>query len=246
MTNFKIISLDSTESTNGFLKSNINQVNYRERTIILAQEQTQGKGQQGNSWESEKGKNLTFSILLKPLLQAAHMFMVSKAVSLAIIDTLNYTGKQFKIKWPNDIYYNDHKIAGILIENQLLGSNINYSIIGIGLNVNQKKFKSNAPNPISLNQIFEKEFDHKELLNYFLLKLDYWYQLLNNGDFESINQQYLSNCYRLKGYHKYSHNGEVFEAKIIDIAEDGQLSLETNDSKKLNFYFKEVEFCMPI
>jgi len=172
------------------------------------------------------------------------MFMVSKVVSLAIIDVLNSIENQFTIKWPNDIYYKNKKIAGILIENQLLGSNLKHSIIGIGLNINQEEFTSDAPNPVSLIQIIKKETNTNKLLHSFFKELNKWYAELENENFEVINVSYKASSYRISGFHKFTSNNEFFEAEITDIAEDGQLHLKTKLGQHKTFYFKEVEYCL--
>lgn len=245
MVTFNITKIESTDSTNEFLKNLLTKEDCLEGTTIITSEQTNGKGQQGNSWESEKEKNLTFSFILKPKLQAHQMFMVSKVVSLAMVDLLNNLKTNFNIKWPNDIYFENKKIAGILIENQLLGSSLKHSLIGIGLNVNQNKFISNAPNPVSLLQILKKEQDLNTLLQNYFSMLNDWYAVLQKGNFDLINEHYKNQLYRISGFHKYSGNNEVFEAKIIDVKEDGLLLLKTKSNETRSFYFKEVEYCLP-
>ena len=160
MTRFKIDKVSETLSTNELLKSIADKDSVAEGYTVVAVSQTAGRGQIGAFWESQPGQNLTFSLLLRPeFIKADQMFLVSKAISLGIVDYLNSFGEEFKIKWPNDIYYKDKKICGVLIENQLMGSNIVYSIIGIGLNINQKEFISDAPNPISLYNIIGRKLD---------------------------------------------------------------------------------------
>lgn len=238
------ISLNTTTSTNLHLKQLISTEKLPDETIVITRNQTEGKGQMGNSWESEIDKNLTFSLLLYPLIEAENMFLVSKAVSLGIVNALNRIKKGFCIKWPNDIYFDNKKICGILIENQLIGSKIKYSIIGIGLNVNQQVFLSNAPNPVSLYHIIERETELNLLLNQVLQEISFWYNLLKEGKIEKINNRYFSFLFRKKGYYPYSSQGEQFNARINHIANDGELQLITEAGLERYFYFKEVEFVL--
>ncbi len=242
MNSITLIELDSTNSTNEYLKKLTIEEEIYEGTVVLTREQLSGKGQHGNFWESEKGKNLTFSLLLKPSLSADKMFLISKMVSLGIIDALQRFNKEFTIKWPNDIYYQNKKLGGILIENQIIGNKLGYSIIGIGINVNQSEFKSDAPNPISLNKIIGNEIEIYELFKTILDQISIWYEILKDGWHEKINESYEKHIYKRDGYHTFNANGNSLYAKIIGIADDGELLLKTAEGDKLGFYFKEVEF----
>ena len=153
-------------STNDYLSEICKQGKTEEFYTVIAEKQTSGKGQRGNSWESEPGKNLTFSTVLYPTaIEANKQFHLSMLVSIAVIDALTDYTDGFSIKWPNDIYWHDKKICGILIENELEGKYLSQSIIGIGLNINQTIFLSSAPNPISLCQIIGKEIDREEVFS---------------------------------------------------------------------------------
>jgi len=150
----KIHYFDTLDSTNLKLKELTKNETLPELSVVMARKQTKGRGQLGNSWESEAGKNLTFSILIKPLfIQIHQQFCITQLVTLALMDILKPLYNNVSIKWPNDIYADNKKMGGILIENNIKGNNINESFIGIGLNLNQTIFKSNAPNPISLCQL---------------------------------------------------------------------------------------------
>ncbi len=162
---WKIIHIDETDSTNRWLREQGGE----EDVVVWADYQTAGKGQGTNSWESERGKNLTFSVLLHPQdIPANKQFSISMLVSLALCEALGQHIGDLSIKWPNDIYWRNAKIAGILIEHRISGSLIRDSIIGIGLNVNQRHFLSDAPNPVSLWQICEQDTDREMLLCEFL------------------------------------------------------------------------------
>jgi len=241
---FHIISLEETTSTNVYLKQLVSAEKLHKETVVTTQFQSAGKGQMGNSWESQKDKNLTFSLLLFPKIEAELMFLVSKAVSLGIIEALNQIEKGFCIKWPNDIYYKNKKICGILIENQLIGSLIKYSVIGIGINVNQQMFISNAPNPVSLYQITHQDHELSLVLNQVLQHISFWYEQLKDGNIDEINHKYFSALYRNTGYHQFLSDGELFSARINHIANDGQLQLITEAGNEKWFYFKEVEFVL--
>ena len=153
---FPLVALDETASTNQYLSQLCNQLqeSVAELTTVTAEFQTAGKGQRGNTWEAEEGKNLLFSFVLYPsFLEARRQFILSQIVSLAIKEELSRWSDEITIKWPNDIYWKDKKICGILIENDLSGHHIRRSIAGIGININQEVFNSDAPNPFSLKQI---------------------------------------------------------------------------------------------
>ena len=243
MIDFKIDKVSETLSTNELLKSLAEKEPLPEGYTVMAVAQTAGRGQIGASWESQPGQNLTFSLLLRPdFLKADKMFMVSKVVALALTDYLASTGGIFKIKWPNDIYHFDSKICGVLIENQLMGSQIVYSIIGIGLNVNQEAFISDAPNPISMFNIFDRKFDLNEELSKLLEQIGIWYQLLADGWDDKINEAYLSRLYRKGELCNFvTPAGERFSGQIENVEPNGRLTIDSNGEKRY-FWFKEVSF----
>jgi BirA family transcriptional regulator, biotin operon repressor / biotin---[acetyl-CoA-carboxylase] ligase len=235
-----VISIPETHSTNDLLRQRLRSERLPEGTIISTDFQTAGKGQVGNKWESEAGKNLLFSLVLYPAhIEIEKQFVISQIVSLAIKNTLERYASDISIKWPNDIYWKDKKIAGILIENSLQKGKIQFSIIGIGLNVNQTEFISDAPNPISLAQITAREYDREEILLQISSSI---LELYANGDFTNIQTNYLTSLYRNKGWHSFRAGNEIFEAKIGAIKADGMLELKLRDESIRGFYFKEVEF----
>ena len=209
---------------------------HEEADVVVADYQTAGRGCGSNAWESERGKNLTFSIRLRPKdIPAKRQFHISMAVSLAVCDALGQYIGDLAIKWPNDIYWRNGKIAGILIENVLKGSSIKESIIGIGLNVNQQTFLSDAPNPVSLWQICGQETDRMQLLGNILHGLEHRLY----GD---IRQPYLAMLYRRQGYHPYTDKDGVFMAELEDVEEDGRLVLRDDQGQLRRYAFKEVQF----
>ena len=217
---------------------------------ITADFQTAGHGQATNRWESEDSKNLLFSILLRPtVIPAAEQFVITELVTLAIINALqDYIRQQITIKWPNDIYVGDKKLCGILIENALCGPVIDTCIVGIGININQELFVSDAPNPVSLKQLNGRDNDRGEILeeiyqnilNYYDYLADNWQ---NNDIKQSLYYEYMNNLYRRTGYHNYSTpEGEHFRAEIEDIGPQGHLTLRLESGELRTFAFKEVIF----
>lgn len=257
---FKIIHIGETDSTNRWLRSLgskefrnqgassqvkgeeipifIDSLENSTSLVVWAEYQTAGKGCGTNSWESERGRNLTFSVLLHPeYIPARAQFRISEAVSVALsklLETCIYD--KVRIKWPNDIYVGDRKICGILIENVLHGTVIKDSIIGIGLNVNQTQFLSDAPNPVSLCQLLGHDSDREALLNGFLQRLG------EELDSETFSRDYRSRLYRKDEVFTYRDAKGEFRAKLIDVLEDGRLSLLDTDGKVRMYAFKEVQF----
>lgn len=239
-----IIYVDEADSTNSVLAKSA--AKFEHGTAIAAHAQTAGRGQRGNNWEAEPWKNLTFSLLLKPVsITASHQFELSQTVSLSIVKVLRsqLNTDEVYIKWPNDIYYRDQKICGILIENVLQGARIVQSIVGIGLNVNQRVFCSDAPNPVSMINITDQTFDLDTLLEYLVTQIvadfDHYEEKLNPTQ---LAARYRFMLWRGEGYWPYRDNitGEQFEARIAAIAPTGHLTLATRDGAFHTYAFKEV------
>lgn len=247
---FQIVHIDETDSTNGWLRKHLAP---DANIVVVADFQTAGRGCGTNSWESERGKNLTFSVLIHPTeITADCQFRISEAVSLAICKTLEPffrplspadsspdSGEQeVSIKWPNDIYVGDRKICGMLIENRLRGRLMTDSIIGIGLNVNQREFLSDAPNPVSLVQLLGHEVELEPLLQAFLQQLEATLQL----EAEPLGIAYRERLYRREGEHEYRDDKGLFRAKILNVLDDGRLVLLDTDGTARMYAFKEVQF----
>lgn len=229
----RIISIKETDSTNRKIKEQA--VDEDAMTVLVAERQTAGKGCGTNSWESEPHKNLTFSIRYCPEdVEARRQFVISMQISVAIHRAMMDFGVPTTIKWPNDIYWNDKKLAGILIENQLQGSHIRDSIIGIGLNVNQRTFLSDAPNPVSMSQILSRHLQLNEILQ----RIIFHFQ---NAE-KDIAAVYRSLLYRKTGMHEYSDSKGNFIAEIVGVADDGILSLRDSRGVVRKYAFKEVAF----
>jgi BirA family biotin operon repressor/biotin-[acetyl-CoA-carboxylase] ligase len=206
--------------------------------VIYTDYQTAGRGQQGNSWKSENRKNLLFSLLLYPKhIPIREQFLISQAVSIGIKQVLDKYVENISIKWPNDIFWNNRKIAGILIENSLQGSFIKNSIVGIGLNVNQTDF--DALNAVSLKQITGKNYARNPILEQTRENI---LDVYHHWTAEQIRVEYLQILYRKSGYFPYSTQNETFEARIVNILPDGHLELEDRNGNVRCFYFKEVKF----
>ena len=214
-------------------------------TVIYTPSQTAGRGQKGNSWESEDGKNLTFSLLLKrPPVKARDQFCLSEAAALAVIEALTAeAGEGFSVKWPNDVYWQDKKVCGMLIENSLDGSDIANCIIGIGINVNQEIFLSDAPNPISLTNITGRQHDLESLLKRVCSRIEQLAASLGDDNARrDLHQHYMTALYRNDGkLHPFEDAaGSHFMACVAAIAPDGTLTLQHEDGTLHDYLFKEV------
>ena len=234
----KIIRLAETDSTNNYLREQCAKARLPEGSLVIADFQTAGKGQVGNSWESEAGKNLMFSILLYPdSLPANRQFLISQIASLSVKETLEGYTDSVKVKWPNDIYWKDRKICGMLIENDLSGQHLYCSVIGIGLNINQEIFRSDAPNPVSLTQITGKAYDREEVLARFLrIFFNYYFLLLQEKE-EEIRTAYMAALYHGDGYYSYIDENGPFEACIHAIEPTGHLILQLHDGERRRYAF---------
>jgi len=237
------IRYNELPSTNEEMKQVLSRHQLDEGIIIVTNHQVAGKGQAGNSWESEKGKNLTFSLLLRPYFLEPHkQFYISKIVSLGLIDTIREFICGVTIKWPNDIYIGDKKLAGILIENSILGPHLDYCIIGIGLNVNQTVFITDAPNPVSLKTISMTNFNLDELLDKIIYHIQERYNQLKQGMEKDIDQEYFSLLYRNIGKHPFKDKDGTFRASIKSVNELGLLTLKDEEGILREYAFKELEF----
>ena len=241
MNNNKIY-LDEITSTNSFLKELCKTSNIDEGTIVWTDFQTAGRGQKGNVWESEVSKNLLFSIVLYPhFLKINEQFIISQAISLAIKDVLDEYIGDICIKWPNDIYWKNKKICGILIENELMDEKICFSIIGIGININQQQFVSDAPNPVSLRQITGQGYNRETILNAIQEKILAVYNLLGSSK-KAVSERYKQSLYRQSGYFGFRDKDGEFKAQIKDVTDNGFLILQTEDGIEKQYAFKEVRF----
>lgn len=245
MTYPKPIFIDQTGSTNSLLAELCNHEEVAELTSVYTSFQTHGRGQRGNSWESEDGKNLLFSFVMYPHFVAINkQFILAEITALGIKEVLSDYTDEIRIKWPNDIYWRDKKICGTLTENDLTGNVISRCISGTGINLNQKAFTSDAPNPVSLSQITGQEYDIESILHRIMERISHYYEQLKANRNEEIMQAYKEALYRREGYYRYRDNGGEFEARFIDVEPIGRLILEDRQGKERKYMFKEVEFVL--
>lgn len=244
----KILTLDAVDSTNNFLYQYAeHHANEPEGLVIAAKNQLKGKGQRGNSWHSESGKNLTFSLLLKPFIHTQNQFILSQLISLALIDFFNtffipIDTKKVTIKWPNDIYVGNNKIAGMLIENMIKKERITQSIVGIGINVNQVNFDSNIRNPTSLKKELKNEFfDLSYLLHQVLYFINKRYNSYKTNNLLDLNNEYKHHLYLINQTANFSIKGKICKAKIVGVTKAGKLILHENGKRK-DYDLKEIEF----
>lgn len=241
-----IIILDTVDSTNLEMERILHKEKLTEGSAIFARTQTAGRGQRGNTWNSEAGNNLTLSFIFYPtFLNLNFHFCLSQAIALGVLDFFKQlvpNNEKFSLKWPNDIYFDKKKIGGILIENTLQGNIIKETIIGIGLNINQELFDDCIPNPISLRLITKKLYNLDSLIVKLSKEINFRYKKLRNNGFVKIMTEYNKHLFRKDVFSSFKKNGELFEAKILNTESDGKLNLITKENEKLSFYFKEIEF----
>ena len=252
----RIIHLVETTSTNQFLKENASHLSSCQEkpftasseesiTVVVADYQTAGKGQGTNTWESEKGKNLLFSILVHPTsLPIERQYILSEAAALSYKEVLDAYTEDISVKWPNDIYWQDRKVSGTLIETSLSKGVFKDFIIGTGINVNQKEFRSDAPNPVSLCQITGREIPLEEVQDRMVEKFEEYYQMVIEGAYDTISKRYHDALYRKEGLFPYRDRNGEFTASIDHVKDNGHLVLKDTDGNAREYAFKEVQFVM--
>ena len=232
---------EELDSTNDFLRTLTPST---EITIVSTDFQTKGRGQMGNTWLSNRGENLLFSILLQPNnLKASDGFVLSQAMALSIKEALDNHIKKVSIKWPNDIYSDGKKICGTLIENTLFGKLVGRSIIGSGININQKSFPDGlAAPPTSIYLLTNMETSPSYLLNSIMENFTKYYQQIQEGEYTTIRQLYHQHLY-LRGQCCWFQDSEgEFLGKISHVETDGHLIIEDNHLRQRRYAFKEVKF----
>ena len=233
----------------------LNDKRAKEIQLVTADYQTHGHGQVNTVWESARGENLLFSFLFQPQhITAGEQFFLSEIACLAIAHTLDAYTEGISVKWPNDVYHHDRKICGMLLRHTLSGAQISATLVGIGLNLNQKQFVGDAPNPVSLRQIIGRPVDREEVLNRFAHHFDRLLRTVTPPDPDErlaqrqrLHGEYLRRLYHHDGAHDYvdTASGETFSAHIVDVAPTGQLTLRTTDGRLRHYHFKEVRFVVP-
>ena len=224
--------------------------------LVTTDYQTHGHGQVNTVWESARGENLLFSFLFRPQhITAGEQFFLSEIACLAVAHTLDAYTEGISVKWPNDVYHHDRKICGMLLRHTLSGAQISATLVGIGLNLNQKQFVGDAPNPVSLRQIIGRPVDREEVLCRFAHHFDRLLRAVTPPDPDErlaqrqrLHHEYLRRLYHRDGAHDYvdAASGETFSAHIVDIAPTGQLTLRTTDGRLRHYHFKEVRFVVPL
>ncbi len=241
----KLLYIKNLPSTNSYAAGLLREKNLAEGTIIYTDFQSAGKGQMGNKWESEDGKNLLISIILYPIMTSpSDQFHISMTISLGICDFLDRHISSCSIKWPNDIYVSNDKIAGILIENSILGDQIENSTVGIGLNINQERFLSDAPNPVSLKMITGKDFLLQTCLSELAHDIDTRYKQLIAGDHSKIKDEYTARLFRLNEWSLFNDKNGVYKGRISGVTDTGRLKIGNPEGKIMEYSFKEVDFIL--
>jgi len=248
----QITVLKTVNSTNSYMSLLLAQQDLPEGTVVVSGQQTEGRGQAEERWLSEEGKNLLMSVVFYPsFVSPQNLFRMSKTFALAVVDFLctlkSLQGKDtIKIKWPNDIYYGDKKLCGLLIENSIRNPHVNHTILGVGLNVNQENFPPSLANPVSLKNILGADQDINECIYDLCNSLESRYLQLKDGHGEKIDEDYLSALYRFGEFYEYENmhenNREKFRAKITAIEDDGKIFLKRENGLIEKFDFKEVRF----
>ena len=243
----KITRFKTLDSTNKYLQNLLEEGVDIVDNVVVTEFQSSGRGQGKNVWESEAGKNLLFSVAVDmSYLKAENQFLLTQMVSVAMIDVLKkyLPEESLFIKWPNDIYFNNKKIAGILIKNEIKGMMLGTSIVGIGLNVNQESFDENLPNPISMKMITGEDFDLESLLNDICYELGTMsYEQYRNAHSSQLTaHSYIKYLYRYKQWASYEHEGSVKEMMIIGYDQFGRLILKEKNDREVVCDLKEIVF----
>ena len=238
-----MIELETVDSTNNFAKKLLQSEKPTEGTLIYAHEQSNGRGQMGNTWKSEKGKNLTLSIILYPqFLDADKQFFLNMAVSLGVKDFCeSVLGEEIKIKWPNDIYHHNDKVGGILIENTINGSRVTSSVVGIGININQQGFAADVPNSTSFYLISNKEYQLKSLMEILSSFIEKYYLQLRQLHYNFLDKAYMEALFRYQQTFEFKKGAQTFRGEINGVTKEGKLIIHSK-GKEQKFAFKEVEY----
>lgn len=236
------IELEEVDSTNNFLRQ-LGMPTQPGITVVTAKFQTAGRGSGRNRWESAWGENLLMSISVMPeALPARRMYAISEAAALAVADALSTFAPGFLVKWPNDVYFGDGKVAGLLIENDLQGSLVQRSVIGIGVNVNQRTWEGDAPNPLSLAMVAGHDIERSQVQEQLMAHFMHYMHLIDDGQLDELHATYLSRLYRKDEEHGYCDAQGQFRATLIDVEPTGHLILRDTTGQERRYEFKEVKF----
>tara|TARA_B110000977_G_scaffold51772_1_gene70409 strand:+ start:54748 stop:55494 length:747 start_codon:yes stop_codon:yes gene_type:complete len=228
----KIIRLDNVNSTNSFLSENLNDSSFFEGVVVVANAQTQGRGQGENLWHSNSGDNLLFSVLLQPKCDLIYQFYLNQFIAVSICQTLKQFGLDCQIKWPNDILVNKKKIAGILIENKIQGRMLHSSIVGVGLNVNQSDFPDQLINPTSMKLLLKDSIDINQVLETLIVQLEKHYFQFKRNELNVINENYQSLLFKRNEKAYFIIKGKRVETIIREVNKQGEIVLEIDNELK--------------
>ena len=240
-----LLFIQDLPSTNSYALDLLKKSKLPEGTILYTNYQSAGKGYSDNKWESEDGKNLLISIILYPsFIKPEDQFLISMAISLGVCDFLMRFIPDCSIKWPNDIWVNNDKIAGLLLESSLAENQIELTVAGIGININQKKFSGNAPNPVSLYHLTGESYDLRSSLEKLAADLDKRYKQLIGGNWGELKKEYVSKLYRLNEWHEFRDKNGKFTGRLLTVDDYGRLIIERQTSEVSEYSFKETEFIL--
>jgi BirA family biotin operon repressor/biotin-[acetyl-CoA-carboxylase] ligase len=243
-----LIELQTVDSTNLYAEQLLKMQKVQEGTIIFVHEQTSGKGQGENKWESEPGKNAMFSLVLFPaFLPPGQQFLLNEAIALGVLDFLARfpVEQKFSIKWPNDIYAGNRKIGGILIQNTVCGTVYESCIAGIGININQEAFNPGLPHPVSLKQLTGMDYPVKDAVVFIVGCIDERYQQLEKGLYELLDREYRGQLLGINEWRDYVVDQNLIKGRIRGVDESGMLMMEMENDSTRYFNHGEVEFIFP-
>lgn len=240
--------LDVVDSTNRYIRDEADNlwVDGKEIVAVTARHQTAGRGQRGNVWSSKDGENLLLSMLVRPgnSLEVANQFLLSQAVAVSLHAAMKCYGIETRLKWPNDIYVGNRKLAGILVELDYSGAFVEQAIVGIGLNVNQTEFPPMDRVPVSMKMLLDKDVHVDDALASVLASFEHYYGMLLGGDSGAIAREYNSLLLGLGERHRFSDADGEFTAVIEGVEPAGHLLLQRDDGTLSRYAFKEVEQMM--
>ena len=246
-----IIRLSTVDSTNRYMRDEAAALWAKSGAVdgivvVSAEHQTAGRGQRGNTWNSNAGENLLFSVLIRPgeTLRVANQFLLSQAVALALHDTMKSYGIDTSLKWPNDIYVGKRKLAGVLVELDYSGSFVEQAIIGIGINVNQELFPQMDRIPVSMKMLLGRNLGIDDVLATALEFFEHYYSQMLYGNREALAAEYSRLLLGYKELRSFVDSEARFDAVIEGVESDGHLLLRHNDGTLSRYAFKEVELLL--
>jgi BirA family transcriptional regulator, biotin operon repressor / biotin---[acetyl-CoA-carboxylase] ligase len=243
-----LIELQTIDSTNLYAARLLKVQKVPEGTVIFTHQQTAGKGQGENNWESEPGKNVTFSLVLFPeFLPPRQQFLLNKTIATGVLDFLArfQMEERCSIKWPNDIYTGNRKIGGILIQNTICGTVYESCIAGIGFNINQEIFPPGLPNPVSLKQLTGIYYSVKDAMEFIVASIDERYHQLQKGLFKPLDREYREQLLGIDEWKDYLVNKELIKGKITGVDESGMLMIKLENGSMRTFNHGEITFIFP-